>query len=76
MFSSMLNFVCKIILNIWKRFWEEILSKYRGHFAQIAFQVLISEPPRLRISKFLIFSHDPLVVGNEENDRQIKILPD
>ena len=41
---------------------ENILHK--SHF-----KFLISEPPSLRILKFLVFSHDALVVGNEENDR-------
>ena len=33
------------------------------------FKFLISEPPSLQILKFLNFSHDAHVVGNEENDR-------
>ena len=41
---------------------ENILHK--SHF-----KFLISEPPSLQISKFLVFSDDALVVGNEENDR-------
>ena len=32
--------VCKTIYNVEKTFWQEIISNYWGHFAQITFQVL------------------------------------
>ena len=55
---------------------KKLLVSTKEIFQNLHFKFQISKPCGLRISKFLIFSDDALVVGNEENDRQAKLLPD
>ena len=52
-----------------KDYGKKFLVSTKDILHKSHFKFPISELCSLRISKFLIFSHDALVVGNEENDR-------
>ena len=56
---------------------KKLLVTTKDILQKLHFKFQISEPSGLQISKFLIFSHNEIVVEkNEENDRQAKLLPD